>query len=79
MPAQSLVTQSNAGGAESDPWLTLEQASKLVQAHQATLRREIRRARLRAARIGGRRSIRLRRSWLETWLEATTTPMEVVR
>ncbi len=69
------TTQSNQPAL--DPWLTLQQASTLVQIHQATLRREIRRARLRAARVGGRRSIRLRRSWLDAWLETSTTPTEV--
>ena len=63
-------------GMDDDPWLTLKQGSRVVQAHEATLRREIRAGRLRCARVGGRKSIRLRRSWLDTWLEASTTPME---
>ena len=64
-------------GIDSDPWLTLQQGAAIVQAHEATLRREIRRGRLRAARVGGRKSIRLRRSWLDAWLEANTSPIEV--
>jgi excisionase family DNA binding protein len=48
-----------------------------VQANEATLRREIRRGRLRHARIGGRKSIRIRCSWLDTWLESFSTPTEV--
>jgi len=59
--------------------LTLKQAAEVVQTHEATLRREIQRDRLRAARVGGRKSIRLRRSWLDAWLEASTTPVEVNR
>src|SRR5262245_52606597 len=58
--AHSLVSVSE----ESDPWLTLQQSAAIVQTHEATLRREIRSGRLRSARVGGRRSIRLRRSWL---------------
>ena len=65
--------------ADPDPWLTLQQAAGSVQTHEATLRREIRKGRLRAARVGGRRSIRLRRSWLDAWLEDSTTPVEVRR
>ena len=66
-------------GADPDPWLTLQQSSVIVQTHEATLRREIRGGRLRHARIGGRKSIRIRRSWLDAWLEQTTTPIEAGR
>jgi excisionase family DNA binding protein len=62
-----------------DPWLTLRQGAAHAQADEATLRREIRRGRLRAARIGGRKCIRLRRSWIDQWLEQTSTPVEAVR
>lgn len=62
-----------------DPWLTLDQASAVVHLHSTTLRREIVRGRLRHARVGGRKCIRLRRSWLDAWLEASSTPVEVRR
>jgi excisionase family DNA binding protein len=74
-PAHPLVSV----GADSDPWLTLQQAAAIVQIHEATLRREIHCRRLRSARIGGRKSIRLRRSWLDAWLEASATPVEMAR
>lgn len=64
---------------DPDPWLTLGQAAARVLVHEATLRREIRSGRLRHARVGGRKSIRLRRSWVDEWLEASTTPIEVSR
>jgi excisionase family DNA binding protein len=60
-----------------DPWLTLRQGAAHAQADEVTLRREIRRGRLRAARIGGRKCFRLRRSWIDEWLERTSTPIEV--
>jgi excisionase family DNA binding protein len=63
--------------ADSDPWLTLREGAKHVRANEVTLRREIQRNRLRHARIGGRKSIRLRRSWLDAWLEKSTTPTEM--
>ena len=59
-----------------DAWLRLPEAAQLVQLHPATLRRAIRDGTLRAARVGGRRSIRIRRTWLDAWLERSTTPVE---
>jgi excisionase family DNA binding protein len=58
-------------------WLRLDEAAKITQVSTATLRREINRGRLRHARVGGRRAIRLRPEWLDLWLEQTTTPIEV--
>lgn len=63
----------------TDPWLRLSQCAERAQAHEATLRREIKRGRLRCARIGGRKSIRIRASWLDAWLESTSTPVEIRR
>lgn len=62
-----------------DPWLTLEESAAEVRLHPATLRRELKAGRLRHARVGGRKSIRIRRSWLNAWLEASSTPIEVRR
>ncbi len=59
-----------------DPWLKLGQCAERVQVHEATLRREIQRGRLRHARVGGRKSIRVRASWLDEWLLASSTPVE---
>ena len=60
-----------------DPWLTVRQSCDYTQLHDDTLRREIRLGRLRHARVGGRKSIRIRRSWLDAWLESSSTPVEV--
>ncbi len=57
-------------------WLRLDHAARLAQVHPATLRREIRRGTLRATRIGGRKSIRIRAEWIDSWLEASTTQDE---
>lgn len=64
---------------DADPWLKLLQCAERVQVHEATLRREIQRGRLRHARVGGRKSIRIRASWVDAWLESSTTPVEVVK
>ena len=61
------------------PWLTLEQGAARARVHVATLRREIQRGRLRHARVGGRKAIRLRPEWLDAWLEASSTPVETSR
>ena len=61
----------------NDPWLLLAEGAARLRVHEATLRRAIKRGQLRAARVGGRKSIRLRASWCDAWLEQTTTPVEV--
>ena len=73
------VRHFSDAAANNDPWLTLQQGAERVQVHEATLRREIARGRLRHARVGGRKSIRVRASWLDAWLESSTTPIEVKR
>lgn len=62
-----------------DRWLRLAEGAARLQVHEATLRRAIKRGQLRAARVGGRKSIRLRASWCDEWLEQTSTPIEVKR
>jgi excisionase family DNA binding protein len=60
-----------------DEWLDLPAAAKEVKVSTATLRREAKRGKLRHARIGGRKCIRLRRAWVNEWLEREATPVEV--
>lgn len=59
-----------------DPFLTLDEGAAFTKFHETTLRREIKRGRLRAARVGGRGCIRFRQSWLADWLERQATPIE---
>ena len=65
--------------ADGDPWLTLSMAASEVLVHYSTLKRECRAGRLRHAKVGGRKAIRIRRSWLAEWLEASSTPVEIRR
>lgn len=51
------------------PWLTLRQGAVRANTSEATLRREIHRGALRHARVGGRKDIRLRPEWVDSWLE----------
>ena len=79
MSARVLDVARFSSEANSDPWLTLAQSAERVQVHEATLRREIKLGRLRHARVGGRKAIRIRASWLDAWLEQSTTPVEIVK
>jgi excisionase family DNA binding protein len=51
-------------------WITLRQGAERAQVSEATLRREAKAGHLRAVRVGGRRSWRLRPEWVDEWLEA---------
>jgi excisionase family DNA binding protein len=77
MQTDILANSSNAPTLGHDEWLTLQAAAAIVHIHESTLRREIRAGRLRYARVGGRKNFRLRRSWVDAWLEATSAPVEV--
>jgi excisionase family DNA binding protein len=64
---------------ELTPWLTVEQARDIAQCGPKLLYREIRAGRLRAARIGGRRDLRIHRDWIDEWLTRSAEPVEVRR
>jgi excisionase family DNA binding protein len=62
---------------ESQPtWLTVKQAAARAQVAPWTIYHEVRAGRLRAARIGGRRELRFRETYIDTWLEESTRPQE---
>jgi excisionase family DNA binding protein len=50
--------------------MTLKQGAERAQVSEATVRREAKAGRLKAVRVGGRRSWRLRPQWVDEWLEA---------
>jgi excisionase family DNA binding protein len=58
-------------------WLKVPEAAERARVGTRTIYNEIAANRLRAARVGGKRSYRLLASWVDTWLEETTTPKEV--
>jgi excisionase family DNA binding protein len=58
------------------PWLRIKEAAAYARCGRKLLYREIAAGRLRAARVGGRREIRLRQQWIDDWLEATTRIVE---
>jgi len=58
------------------PWLRIQDAASYARCGRKLLYRKIAAGRLRAARVGGRRELRLRREWLDAWLEATARVVE---
>ena len=58
-----------------DVWWTRREAAAYVHVSEATIGREVRQGRLRHARVGGRRSLRFRRQWLDDWL-TNSQPVE---
>ena len=52
------------------PWLTIREAAPYAKCGVKVLYRAVRTGRLRAARLGGRRELRLRREWIDRWIDA---------
>jgi len=65
--------------ADGPVWLTAEEAAQRGRVGEKTIYREVRAGRLRAARVGGRRELRFRATWIDEWLESTAEPIEVPR
>ena len=53
-----------------EDWLTVREAAARARCGIKTLYREVAAGRLRAARVGGRRALRFRAAWIDTWIEA---------
>lgn len=60
--------QRDPGTADS-PWLTVKEAAQYASLSMDTIYRACERGELRHARVGGRRTIRLRPEWVDEWLE----------
>jgi excisionase family DNA binding protein len=66
--------------ATASPWLTIREVRAVAQVGEKLLYREVKAGRLRAARIGGRRGpLRVHRDWIDQWLEAASSMVEVGR
>ena len=61
------------------PWLTAKQSAAYAQVGLKLIYREVQAGRLRAARIGSRRDLRILPKWIDVWLEAASTPREIRR
>ena len=58
--------------APASPWLTVDEAATRAQCGKRMLYREGQARRLRAVKVGGRRTLRLRAEWVDAWLEAAS-------
>ncbi|MBL8141847.1 MAG: helix-turn-helix domain-containing protein [Acidobacteria bacterium] len=56
---------------QNNVWLTVREAAKRARCGVKTVYREVVAGRLRAARVGGRRSLRFRPEWVDAWMEAS--------
>jgi excisionase family DNA binding protein len=66
-----------SNNATATPWRTVEEAAARAHVSKKTIYGEVKRKRLRAARVGGRRELRLRDEWIDEWLEASVEPREI--
>ena len=67
--ARHILAEGQAG----TPWIDVKEAAKRARCGVKLLYREIRAGRLQAARVGGRRELRLRAEWIDVWLTAQAT------
>ena len=66
------VTRLLVDAAETaTPWIGVKEAATRARCGVKLLYREIRAGRLQAARVGGRRELRLRAEWIERMAECT--------
>ena len=56
-----------------DGWWTRRDAAVHARVSEATIGREVRNARLRHVRVGGRRALRFKREWVDEWLDGTAS------
>ena len=55
-------------------WLTVREAAQHARCGTRSIYTAVHSGKLRAARLGGRREIRLLAEWVDAWLLATSTP-----
>jgi excisionase family DNA binding protein len=55
------------------PWLTVKEAAVRARCGVKLMYREVEAKRLKAARVGGRRELRILPEWVDQWLLAQTT------
>ena len=59
-------------------WLTVDDATRHAKCGKRSIYSAVRHGKLRAARLGGRRELRFLAEWIDAWLLASSTPIEVV-
>ena len=59
----------------ASPWMNLARGAAYAKRGRRFLAKEVRAGRLRAAVVGGRRELFLKREWLDQWIEDQATPI----
>lgn len=57
------------------PWLDVGHGAMYARVSKKLLYRAVSSGRLKAARVGGRRQVRLRREWLDAFIEGHVPPV----
>lgn len=65
----NVTTNPNA----PSPWLTVAEAADRARCGPKLIYREVKAGRLKAAKVGGRRELRMLPEWIDQWLMAHTT------
>ena len=65
-----------ANQVQATPWLTARQAAKRLQSGVKLVYHEVASGRLRAAKIGGKRAIRIKAEWVDAYREGMAAPIE---
>ncbi len=63
----------------SSPWMDVRQAAAYIGVHPESIRRAIRKGQLRAPRVLNGRALRVHVEWLDSYVIAASTPVEVQR
>lgn len=63
----------------SSPWLDAGQGAAYARVSRKLLYRAVRSGRLKAARVGGKRQVRLRREWLDAFIESQVSGPDAPR
>ncbi len=59
------------------PWLTAAEAGEYLKRSKRYIHAEIKKGRIRAARVGGKKEILTRREWLDQFIEDEAAPVMV--
>lgn len=57
-------------------WLTVPEAAERARVGARTIYSEVKAHRLRAAKVGGKKQLRFRAEWIDSWLESSTTEVQ---
>jgi excisionase family DNA binding protein len=61
---------------DDSPWMDARRGASYARVSRKLLYRAIRGGKLKAARVGGRREVRLRKEWLDQFIESQIPKLE---